>query len=544
MGSDVAFSFDAKQAEAIRVGNNAVVMAGAGSGKTAVISERYCRLLETADIGVERILALTFTQRAAAEMYERIYNRLRRTAGLRKHLQSFEQAQISTLDSFCGEILRHSSDRFGLPQDFRYDEQAAARLAERTSLDFLLEKLDLPAVQELLHIHGFEILWKALFSDLARNHLHLPGDTDFQAMAGVQSDRCRADLAAELEVSSGLIAELRRLPARTPSICRTQEVLANFDEIRPELEAGHHARAAEHLNRLKLTKPGGRGGEDIQRLKSLIDELRPGLARLSTLAATLAKEQTLREVFSLLGEFAQRFNENKRTLGLVTFQDAAELAVQALIRDKALRQFYKSRYRYIMIDEFQDNNRLQKELLFLLAEKLGSHNQGVPPAWDLEPDKLFFVGDEKQSIYRFRGAEVAVFKTLHEELGSSGGRTIALDRNYRSGSGLIGLVNSVFSVVMADAQADYEARYQKMRKGGPDSGSTGPDPPFLRGSGTISSGPGSGPCGPGRGLCGGPVYSPGCREAGVIGPRRPGHRSCRLRRLRRAAPLYRQPDPL
>ena len=149
-------SFDEQQAEAIRVEGNAVVMAGAGSGKTAVISERYCRLLEKADTGVDRILALTFTQKAAAEMYERIYNRLRNAPeNLRRHLENFDQAQISTLDSFCAEILKQSCERFGLPADFRYDEQAASRLAERIGLEFLLENLELPATQTLLHIHGF-----------------------------------------------------------------------------------------------------------------------------------------------------------------------------------------------------------------------------------------------------------------------------------------------------------------------------------------------------------------------------------------------------
>ena len=201
-------SFDARQTEAIRVQNNAVVMAGAGSGKTAVISERYCRLLEDGNIGIDRILALTFTQKAAAEMYERIYSRLvHGPAGLRRHLQSFEKAQISTLDSFCAEILSNAADSFGLPQDFRYDEQAVGRVAEQTSLEFLLENLTNPAIEELLHIHGFEILWKDIFSDLAGNHLHLPGEFAFQAMAHALIDRCRTDLKGILGMAAGLVKD-------------------------------------------------------------------------------------------------------------------------------------------------------------------------------------------------------------------------------------------------------------------------------------------------------------------------------------------------
>ena len=463
-------TFDEKQTEAVLLEKNSVVMAGAGSGKTSVISERYCRLLEKKGIGVKSLLALTFTQKAAAEMYERIYNRLLQApAELQKHLESFEQAQISTLDSFCAEIVSNTCDRFGLPQDFRYDEQAVGRIAEQVSLEFLLENLGNPVMQELLHIHGFETLWKDLFADLARNHLHLPGENDFPAMVRAQIDRCRADLKSELRTVRDLIDQILKLDPRTVSIQRTQVTLTGFESVSRHLAEHRYTDAEEHLSRLVLRKPGGRGAEDIERLKGLIDGIRPALKNLSTLASTLSQEKTLLGFFSLLEDFTQRFVEKKRTLGLVTFQDVEKLAVQALIRDKPLRQFYKNRYRYIMIDEFQDNNRLQKDLLFLLAEKLDSLDEGVPLGRDLEPDKLFFVGDEKQSIYRFRGAEVSVFKTLRDELTKVGGSTVDLDRNYRSESGLIEFVNTVFSVVMADAKSDYEARYQRMRKGGADS---------------------------------------------------------------------------
>lgn len=459
-------NFDEKQTEAIQLEKNSVVMAGAGSGKTSVISERYCWLLEHKGTGVEEILALTFTQKAAAEMYERIYNRLLRSpAGLRRHLESFEQAQISTLDSFCAEIASNSCDRFGLPQDFRYDEQAVGRIAEQVSLEFLLEHLENPVMQELLHIHGFETLWKDLFADLARNHLHLPGENDFPAMARAQIERCQMDLKSELRTALDLIDQISKLDPRTVSIQRIQETLAEFESVSRHLAEHRYTDAEEHITRLVLRKPGGRGAEDIERLKGLIDRIRPALKNLSTLVSTLSQEKTLLGFFSLLEIFRRRFVEKKRTLGLVTFQDVEKIAVQALIRDKPLRQFYKNRYRYIMIDEFQDNNRLQKDLLFLLAEKLDSLDDGVPPGRDLEPDKLFFVGDEKQSIYRFRGAEVSVFKSLRDELSQAGGSTVDLDRNYRSESGLIEFVNTVFSVVMADARADYEARYQRMRKG-------------------------------------------------------------------------------
>jgi ATP-dependent exoDNAse (exonuclease V) beta subunit len=128
----MGITFDHRQLEAIQVQSNAVVRAGAGSGKTAVLSERFLWLLESGKARIEEILALTFTEKAAAEMYERIYGRLREEPWAEEHLRRFDQAQISTIDSFCSQIARDASDQFGLPPALRYDEEAVARLAEAT----------------------------------------------------------------------------------------------------------------------------------------------------------------------------------------------------------------------------------------------------------------------------------------------------------------------------------------------------------------------------------------------------------------------------
>ena len=116
-------NFDSAQKQAIAVNRNSVIMAGAGSGKTSVLAERFYWLLAEKQVQVDQILTLTFTQKAAAEMYERIYNRLK-AAGephVRQQLENFDQAQISTMDSFCAQIVRNSSEIFGLPPDFGYD---------------------------------------------------------------------------------------------------------------------------------------------------------------------------------------------------------------------------------------------------------------------------------------------------------------------------------------------------------------------------------------------------------------------------------------
>ena len=134
---------DAKQAAAIGCTHNAVVSAGAGSGKTFVLTERFFNLVESGKAEVDQILTLTFTKKAASEMFERIYKRLLRSQDaseyIREQVRKFDSAQISTLDSFCAQIARAGAGLFGITPDFSIDDPGAADCAEQTALHFLLQ---------------------------------------------------------------------------------------------------------------------------------------------------------------------------------------------------------------------------------------------------------------------------------------------------------------------------------------------------------------------------------------------------------------------
>jgi ATP-dependent exoDNAse (exonuclease V) beta subunit len=458
----MGIAFDRRQLEAVQVESNAVVRAGAGSGKTAVLSERFLWLLQARKARIEEILALTFTQKAAAEMYERIYTRLREEPGTEEHLRRFDQAQISTLDSFCSQIARDAADRFGLPPVLRYDEEAVARLAEELALDFLLEQAREPPLAELLRRYDFNTLRRDLFVSLAVDQFHLAGHEGLPATAERQLSACLRALEERWAEAQSPIVELMALEPRTPTIAANQEALRALARL-PELaRMESFAEAGALLGACVLKKPGGKAAGDVALMKELVDRIRAALAELGLIASTLAQRETLRGLFALLERFRLRFLARKRALGLVTFRDVAEMAVEALLRNRSLRRHYQRRFRYILIDEFQDNNRLQKDLLYLLAEREESGGDTVPGEEALQPDKLFFVGDEKQSIYRFRGADVSVFASLHAGLERSGGRSLVLDRNYRSLPGLIRFFNRLFAQVLAGASRDFEARFQEM----------------------------------------------------------------------------------
>jgi len=166
---------DKNQKLAVECNNNVVVSAGAGAGKTTVLSERYLRLISEGKAGVENILTLTFTRKAAAEMNERIYQRLLDSTNTFavKQAAEFDKAKISTLDSFSAQIVRNGSDRFGVPSDFTSDNEAAASMAAETALDFILKKQENKYLKEFIYLHGFKSVYEDLFISLAVNEFDL-----------------------------------------------------------------------------------------------------------------------------------------------------------------------------------------------------------------------------------------------------------------------------------------------------------------------------------------------------------------------------------
>ncbi len=456
--------FDAEQERAVRATGSAVVTAGAGSGKTTVLAERFYWLLSSRRARVEEVLTLTFTRKAAREMHERIHRRLQAAQDplLREQLRLFDRAQIDTLDGFCAQVVRGCAERFGLAPDFRYDEEEVVELARETALDFLLEVPPDAGLERLLSVHGFEGVWLELLAGLGAAHLHLGRPRDFAAMLSGQLEHCRRELPEALGRFSRAAAELGALEPRTGTIRGNQEELRRVGALRELAAQGRYAEAERLLAGLKLRRPGGRAAPDILRMKELLSVLSESGEAIRAYAVPLADETAARAAFAVLARFQERFLEAKRRRGLVSFPDVAAMAVEALSADLPLRQHFKEKFRYVLIDEFQDNNRLQKELLYLLAERLDWAGPAVPPPQSLQPGKLFFVGDEKQSIYRFRGADVSVFKSLERELALHGGQALALRSNYRSTPALVGFYNRVFASIMAAPRRDYEARYEGM----------------------------------------------------------------------------------
>lgn len=455
---DICKDLNEHQKQAVKINENAVVAAGAGSGKTKVLASRYVYLITEKNYQVEHILALTFTDKAAAEMHRRIYRELQKMyaetddAVQRKRagaaLDSFFKAQIMTIDAFCHKIAVTACRRFGISPDFTIDLAESNRLAYNLSLDFFLEHRADTNLQYLLGDKPITDFINDFFVKILNDYVTVSRPIDFsealqnQLAAAEplftgyrkQAERILGDIAAHLEGNDNYISAVKEAYAQLPEFPFTLQ-----DPQCPVF--------LERLKAICSVKKtlGAKKDEDVKACKALCGELGESSVRLQSLYHFYAHKEQMQKVYALCSVLQERFIAEKKRKSLLHFGDIAQLAVDALITDPDLRLFYKKQTHRIMIDEFQDNNSLQRDLLFLLAEHEERIGQSIPEPDELVPDKLFFVGDEKQSIYAFRGADVSVFRTLSKDLQQGGSSaSINLQTNYRTEPELLNFFNSVF----------------------------------------------------------------------------------------------------
>jgi ATP-dependent exoDNAse (exonuclease V) beta subunit len=455
---------DPNQLAAVRCDANCVVSAGAGSGKTTVLSYRFLRLVLERKADCDRILTLTFTRKAAKEMHARIHAQLlqfKQDPYVASQLARFPDATIATLDSFCSTIVRCDCTRYGIATDFSVDDETNRKNARLCAQRFLSAESFPEGARLLSRLYNPEQLLEDVLVKLATGCYTLP-DTLHPDLPDLVLEQVRAIYRDARDRFSELLERYRQVSGSTVAM---QGARGAAETFLPALAEETDLSALLELlggPRFFWTKPGRGSGDDYELLKETSDTYKALRKRICTSLAILTNKESLCKVIDFLSAYQKAYQAEKRKTGVLTFGDISSLAVDILKTNPSLRLYFKKQFRYIMIDEFQDNNQQQKDLLYLLAEREDRSCEGIPTYRDLRDDKLFFVGDEKQSIYRFRGADVSVFKQLSSELVAEGGVALSLSTNYRSEPGLIELFNRLFPKVMANEGQPYEADFAEL----------------------------------------------------------------------------------
>lgn len=450
-------NFDENQRQAIECDKNCVVTAGAGSGKTTVLAARFLNLVTACHYKIDEILTLTFTKKAATEMASRIYQKLSQSedAEAKAATKDFFKAQIKTLDSYFSYLARLGCTQYGISQDFSIDENVIKSAVSQLSCNFVMQNKDNDSLKCLIGTQDYCAVGAKIFSDIILKNSTIVNPIDFDACLNAQSDFMVTEWKDLSNKVDKYIGDIQKLFSNG-ECKKTGKIYAQLHLI---LDGLNNTPTASDFSK-SFSKDGVLDTHDlfeyvqfVKKVSSIalnrektpindvVKSLRVVAITLVSFANWVSVYPTMLGVSKLLDEFQKIVNDYKRRTARLFYSDVSDMALDILINNPDIRAAEKKKYRAIMIDEFQDNNKKQRDILFLLAEKLGRLDKSVPKALDITPNKLFFVGDEKQSIYKFRGADVSVFKDLSKDFPNG---HLLLDTNYRSKKSLIVAFNEIF----------------------------------------------------------------------------------------------------
>ena len=436
-----------------------LLSAGAGSGKTRVLVERYLRILEAGawDPNLPaRLLAITFTERAAQEMRERIYREVAERAAESSPVEAerlaelgreLETAPISTIHGFCSRLLRENAAEAGLDPRFRVPDLVEQReLEDKVVADLLAEEN-----ADLILLAGEFGLEK--LRDGLKEHRELRRSLGILARTDEDAE---ALAASQKEAVLQLIRERwtawqKQLPARFAELCdhlpgashpaakqgeKIAEALAILAQTGEELDADLPARLSAAM--FRFTSKGKKiddEGHLAAKWGLLKDELKDAAKTLMPLsnAEPDPRPPGMRAAFfRLQAELDRRLNQGMRERAWLDFEDLQLVALHMLEKDPALRDRLRGQFTQILVDEMQDTNQLQLRLIRQLAPEDAPSGR-----------TLFLVGDPRQSIYGFRNADVEVFRA-EAARAQVRGESRSLSYNYRSHPALLNFFNAFF----------------------------------------------------------------------------------------------------
>jgi ATP-dependent helicase/nuclease subunit A len=468
---------------------NLLVEAGAGSGKTTALLDRLVALIRTGKATVDQIAAVTFTRKAAAELRERfqaeLEKRLREArdgaaSGSRKRapaagasghaadwsaqverlaaaLHDIEHGFIGTIHAFCARLLRERPLEAGLDPAFREifgpeEERLKAHAWQRH-----LERLTTAGDAALGRLRAVNL--EAAMLEQAYDVVVAQPDVAFHA------DGHEPPAAEPLrsELSELVDRALALMPEREPDKgwCNLQGKLRRLQQTR--WNRGW-ADDAVFLDALEIIVGHGLK-PTYKRWGRHCDDIRPIEAELTRFAAPGgAADAGLRQWhayrYEIVLDFVQRaaraYEEDRRRRGLVTFNDLLIETAELLRTSRAARRDFAGRYRYLLVDEFQDTDPIQAEIAFLLTADDPDETD-----WHRATPRqgaLFVVGDPKQSIYRFRRADIGIYNQV-KALVERCGEVLMLTTNFRSQPPIEELVNAVFEEKLPAEATEHQAAY-------------------------------------------------------------------------------------
>lgn len=449
---------EARRRAATDIATSFLVEAGAGTGKTSVLVQRILTILRSGQGQLDRLAAITFTDKAAAELRARLHFEIETALAsrltdserqnLREARRQFDRAQISTVHAFCANLLRERPVEAVVDPDFSVlDAFAASILRQEVWREWLASEMDkspfalkhaLRAGVTLAHLESLRDFLLEYRDSLS----FLPAPVE---------DRL-AEFAQLFQRHVASLKECARACVNTND--RALKQIVALSELLADSEEGHLWEkvllSALPCSPKAGTKAHWKPSRELDEARRLFQEL--GESWTQTRAAW-THNLTIALVVWLQGYLAV-FEEKKRERGSLDFVDLLLLTRDLLKRDLLVRRYFQRRFHFLLVDEFQDTDPLQAEIIFFLAEQESRATDWA--AVTLQPGKLFLVGDPQQSIYRFRRADLLVYTQVREAILRQG-EILSLATNFRTRAPALTWINQTFAREFAAVEGEQSA---------------------------------------------------------------------------------------
>ena len=462
------------QKSALEINNHVTLTANAGSGKTFVLTQRFLEILLNTNTSLKQIAAITFTEKAAAELYGKISKSISELLSeskneqerikydqLRKQLVS---ANISTIHSFCAQILREFPVEAEIDANFSPIDTSLAKELLNLSLNETIKKFE-KNDEKNVHLKWLVRFFGSLQNlasqvERAINHrntvlalskkIYSKDLTSITNFFTSQLEKYIQEIF--LQQLDYLVVSIKRINAfalqRDSIIAETTEQLLNNLEINKNpltiLEILIEIKEQIVSKSLTVRKDGYLGRKSQPELLNDISKVESFFKDIASFGSfsegeLLHKRLALfgNNFFLLFSEVLNAYENRKSELGYLDFEDIL-IKTKNILEIPDVRQKLSQKYHYLMVDEYQDTNEIQYEIFLPILERLKTGN-------------LFVVGDEKQSIYKFRDAEISVFSKTKSDVNEQEGLTLVLPASFRMSPVLCAFTNHLFQNLFAGA---------------------------------------------------------------------------------------------
>lgn len=448
-----------EQQEAIdKEGCNIIVSAGAGSGKTAVLSERVLRKLKDG-VNINELLILTFTKAAAFEMKERIRKKISKEESLSKQLEYIDSSYITTFDSYALSVVKKYHYLLNLSSTVAIADASIIYLEKKRRMDEIFEQLYKEKNPLFLKLIGDfctkddEEVKKYIISISSKLDLKYDKKEYLESyLDKYNEDKIEKDILLFTKLIQKKISSVRVYLEDISSFVDSDYLDSLYECLSSLLNASNYREIISCFP-IKLPNLPRGSEEDAKRIKEEISTTLKDINSILTFKdeediknSILKTKDYIKIIIEMINQLDKELDSFKDKNNLYEFTDISKMAIRILKENREVREELKYSFKEIMVDEYQDTSDLQEDFISLI-----------------ENDNVYMVGDIKQSIYRFRNANPYIFKNKYDRYSKQeGGYKIDLNKNFRSRMEVLDNINLVFNLIMDDdiGGADYKATHQ------------------------------------------------------------------------------------